>query len=62
MAYADYEYIALRRRVERLERLVARLMEEVGLERDEELDPGSSPEIIDLARRGEKVEAIRLYW
>ncbi|MBN1813071.1 MAG: ribosomal protein L7/L12 [Anaerolineae bacterium] len=61
MSYADYEYIALRRRVEKLERLVARLMEEVGLERDEELDPGSSSEIVDLACRGEKLEAIKLY-
>jgi ribosomal protein L7/L12 len=61
MSYADYEYTALRRRVEKLERLVARLMEEVGLERDEELDPGSSPEIVDLVRRDEKLEAIKLY-
>jgi large subunit ribosomal protein L7/L12 len=61
MSYADYEYTALRRRVEKLERLVARLMEEAGLEPDEELDPGSSPEIVDLIRRGEKLEAIRLY-
>jgi ribosomal protein L7/L12 len=61
MSYADYEYIALGRRVEKLERSVARLMEEVGLERDEDLDPGSSPEIVDLARRGEKLKAIKLY-
>jgi ribosomal protein L7/L12 len=61
MSYADYECVALRRRVEKLERLVARLMEEMGLERDEELDPGSSPEIVDLIRRGEKLKAIKLY-
>jgi ribosomal protein L7/L12 len=61
MSYADYEYIALRRRVEKLERLVARLVDEVGLESDEELDPASSPEIADLVRRGEKLEAIKLY-
>ena len=61
MSYADYEYTALRRRVEKLEHLVACLMEEVGLEPDEELDPGSSPEIVDLIRRGKKKEAIRLY-
>jgi large subunit ribosomal protein L7/L12 len=61
MSYADYEYTALRRRVEKLEWLVARLMDKVGLESDEELDPGSSPEIVDLIRRGEKQEAIKLY-
>jgi large subunit ribosomal protein L7/L12 len=61
MSYADYEYTALRRRVEKLERLVARLMDEVGLESDEELDPGTSPEMADLIRRGEKLEAIKLY-
>jgi large subunit ribosomal protein L7/L12 len=61
MSYADYEYTALRRRVERLERLVARLMGEAGLEPDEELDSGPSPEIVDLVRQGEKLEAIKLY-
>jgi ribosomal protein L7/L12 len=61
MSYADYEYTALRQRVEKLERLVARLMDEVGLEPDEELDSGPSPEIVDLIRRGEKLEAIKLY-
>jgi ribosomal protein L7/L12 len=61
MTYADYEYAALRRRVERLERLVARLMDEAGLEPDEALDSGPSPEIVDLIRRGEKLEAIKLY-
>ena len=61
MSYADYEYTALRRRVERLERLVARLMDEVGLESDEALDSDPSAEIVDLIRRGEKLEAIKLY-
>jgi ribosomal protein L7/L12 len=61
MSYADYEYTALRRRVEKLERLVARLMDEVGLEPDEALDSDPSAEIVDLIRRGEKLEAIKLY-
>ena len=47
--------------MEKLERLVARLMDEVGLESDEELDPGLSPEIVDLIHRGEKLEAIKPY-
>jgi ribosomal protein L7/L12 len=61
MSYGDYEYTALRRRVERLERLVTRLMDEVGLEPDAALDSGPSPEIVDLVRKGEKLEAIKLY-
>jgi hypothetical protein len=61
MSYADYEYTALRRRVEKLERLVASLIEELGLECDEKPGPDLSPMIEDLVRKGELVEAIKLY-
>jgi ribosomal protein L7/L12 len=61
MTYADYEYIALRRRVEKLERLVALLVEEVGLECDEKPGPDLSPMIKDLVHKGELIEAIKLY-
>jgi len=59
MGYADHEYVALRRRVEKLEHLVSRLMEAMGL--DPDLEPDPSPEILDMIRRGEKLEAIKLY-
>ena len=61
MSYADYEYTALRRRVEKLERLVALVMEELELECDERPGPDLSPMIEDLVRKGELVEAIKLY-
>jgi hypothetical protein len=61
MSYADYEYVALRRRVEKLERLVALLMEELGLECDERPGPDLSPMIEDLVHKGELIEAIKLY-
>jgi hypothetical protein len=61
MSYADYEYTALRRRVEKLERLVALLMEKLGLECDEKPGPNLSPMIEDLVRNGKLVEAIKLY-
>ena len=60
MTYADYEYVALRRRVEKLERLVTLLAEKVGLECDEKPGPDISS-IEDLVRKGELKEAIRLY-
>lgn len=61
MTYADYEYVALRRRVEKLERLVTLLAEKVGLECDEKPGPDIFPMVEDLARKGELIEAIRLY-
>jgi hypothetical protein len=61
MTYADYEYVALRRRVEKLERLVTLLVEEVGLECGEKPGPDVSPVIKDLIHKGELMEAIKLY-
>jgi ribosomal protein L7/L12 len=61
MTYADYEYTALRRRVEKLERLVTLLLEEIGLECEEKPGPNISPVIEDLVHKGEMIEAIRLY-
>ena len=61
MTYTDYEYVALKRRVEKLERLVTLLMEKVELECDEKPGPDISLMIKDLARKGELIEAIRLY-
>jgi ribosomal protein L7/L12 len=61
MTYADYEYVALRRRVEKLERLVTLLVEEVGLECDEKPGPDISSVIKDLVHKDELIEAIKLY-
>jgi hypothetical protein len=56
MTYADYEYTALRRRVEKLERLVTLLLEEIGLECEEKPGPNISPVIEDLVHKGEMIE------
>lgn len=61
MTYADYGYVTLRRRVEKLERLVTLLLEEIGLECEEKPGPDISPMIKDLVHKGEMIEAIRLY-
>lgn len=61
MSYADYEYIALRRRVEKLERLVALLMEALDLECDEVSEPDIFPVLEDLVQQGRLIEAIKLY-
>ena len=61
MSYADYEYIALRRRVEKLERLVALLMEALDLECDEVPGPDISSMLKNLVQQGKLIEAIKLY-
>jgi ribosomal protein L7/L12 len=61
MSYADYEYVALRRRVEKLERLVPLLMEALDLECDEMPGADISPVLEDLVRQGKLIEAIKLY-
>jgi ribosomal protein L7/L12 len=61
MSYADYEYVALRHRVEKLERLVALLMEALDLECDEVPGPDISSVLEDLVQQGKLVEAIKLY-
>jgi hypothetical protein len=61
MSYSDYEYIALRQRVEKLECLVALLVEELELECDEKPGPDLSPVIEELVQKGELTKAIKLY-
>jgi hypothetical protein len=52
--------LALTRRIRRLEEQVALLSDKLGVTWEE---PGSGipPEIVDLARRGKKIEAIKAY-
>ena len=61
MVSVDYEILQLRQRVSKLERQVAFLLENRGLEYAEEPNQGVSPEIMDLVRQGRKIEAIRLF-
>ena len=55
------EISELRRRVAKLERQVAFLTERMGIQYPDEPDHGVSPEILELARRGRKIAAIKLY-
>ena len=61
MSYADQQIFELRQRVALLERQVAFLMAQLGVEYYEEPNTGVSPEILDLVRQGRKIEAIKLY-
>ena len=61
MSYADSEIYKLRQRVAKLERQVAFLTERLGVAYHDEPDVGVSPEILDLLRRGRKIQAIKLY-
>ena len=61
MSHADHEIFELRQRVAKLERQIAFLLERLSLETPEEPDQGVSPEIIDLVRRGKKIQAIKLF-
>jgi hypothetical protein len=61
MSYLDSDVYALGQRVARLERRVAFLMEQLGVEYRDPPHPDVSPEIVDLVRRGRKIEAIKLY-
>ncbi len=60
MSYVEHELFQLRQRVTKLERQIAFLMENLGVEYEDEPDQ-VSPEIIELVRRGKKLEAIKLY-
>jgi ribosomal protein L7/L12 len=61
MLYTDQQISELRQRVALLERQVAFLMAQLGVEYYEEPDTGVSPEILDLVRQGRKIQAIKLY-
>ena len=61
MTYTDHEIFELRQRVARLERQIAFLMENLGVEYHEEPNQGVSPEVADLVRRGRKIQAIKLF-
>ena len=61
MAYTDHEIFELRQRVEKLERQVAFLMENLGVEYQDEPNQGVSTEIMDLVRSGRKIQAIKLF-
>jgi ribosomal protein L7/L12 len=61
MSYADQQITELRQRIALLERQVAFLMAQLGVEYYEEPNAGVSPEILDLVRQGRKIEAIKLY-
>ena len=61
MSYADQQVFELRQRVALLERQVAFLMAQLGVEYYEEPNTGVSPEILDLVRQGRKIEAIKWY-
>ena len=54
----DREVMELLQRVGKLERQVAFLLDHLGLEYREESNAGVSPEVLDLVRRGKKIEAI----
>ena len=57
----DREVLELRQQVRKLERQVAFLFEQLGLEYREEPNAGVSPEILDLVRGGETLRAIKLF-
>jgi ribosomal protein L7/L12 len=57
----EREVFELRKRVEKLERQVAVLFNHLRLEYHEEPTTGVSPKILDLVRKGRKIQAIKLY-
>lgn len=61
MSYTDVEIFELRQRVVSLERQVAFLLENSGLAYQDRPNQDVSPEILDLVRRGRKIEAIKVY-
>jgi len=48
-------------RLDRLEQQVRRITEHLGLDADDDADEGIPAEVVDLARAGRQMEAIRLY-
>ena len=61
MTYTDREIFELRQRVEKLERQVAFLLKNSGMMYQDEPNQGVSPEIMDLVRKGRKIQAIKLF-
>jgi ribosomal protein L7/L12 len=57
----DREVFKLRQRVEKLERQVAALFKHFELQYKDEPASGVSPDILDLVRKGRKIEAIKRY-
>ncbi len=53
--------LELLQRVAKLERQVTFLLEHLGLEYEEDLTEGASPEVLELMRRGKKIDAIKLF-
>ena len=61
MVYTEREIFELRQRVDKLEHQVAFLMANLGVEYQDEPNQGVSPEIMDLVRRGKKMQALKLF-
>jgi len=58
---ADNENYSLRQRVARLERTVEFLLAQLHLDYVDKPDDAALPGIMDLLRRGNKIEAIKVY-
>ena len=61
MARYENEILELRQRVAKLERQMALLLQQQGISFREERNLGASPEVVELMRRGRKIEAIKVY-
>lgn len=59
--YGEPHVLDLTTRVAKLERQIAFLLEHLGLEYTEGPSAGVAPEIIELVRSGQKINAIKLY-
>lgn len=57
----DREVFTLKQRVSKLERQVAALFAHLNVEYKDEPNSGVSPEIVELVRKGRKIEAIKRY-
>ncbi len=61
MTYTEMQVFELNQRVAKLERQVAFLLEHLGVQYQDHPTQDVSPEILDLVRRGRKIEAIQIY-
>lgn len=61
MSYTEMQVFELGQRVAKLERQMAFLLENSGLKYQDHPNRDVSPEILDLVRRGRKIEAIKVY-
>jgi ribosomal protein L7/L12 len=61
MSAEFFEIDKLKLQVAKLEKQIAFLLDHLGLEYPEEPDGGASHQVVDLARRGKKMQAIKLY-